>query len=319
MANINYSNTVDILKAASPHVDVATKSSLELIAKLFDLMGTIQSINRPSNVAALGLNNQTFHFENLISSIRPFCSEKERSFMDRILNIFNIRKTLDMYQQYSDIFKTMPGFSGFNFNQGANDNSADDSDDEEKEPFDIEAFLKQFQADNSDNDSLDHPSHFEFDYTGEDMAFDDDGTYDPNEIHIPPSNNENLHSNFSNDNFSSRTSSDNSSNDEVPDYLQDFMDQLNKIQHKDEKPEDIIQKSTSTNSGQGNNTTASFNDNANRNSNQSNNANTNNATMMNMVKNMVPPDQMGAFQNLSMLFNTMSYTDSNNKKKDNGG
>jgi hypothetical protein len=35
-----------------------------------------------------------------------------------------------------------------------------------------------------------------------------------------------------------------------------------------------------------------------------------NSGMLDMLKNMIPPDQMSTFENLRMLFNTMSYDDS---------
>ncbi|MDF2944040.1 MAG: hypothetical protein K0S01_2898 [Herbinix sp.] len=41
----------------------------------------------------------------------------------------------------------------------------------------------------------------------------------------------------------------------------------------------------------------------------------NNKMMFDMLKTMVPPEQMSTFENLSMLFNTMSY-DSNSKPED---
>lgn len=65
-------------------------------------------------------------------------------------------------------------------------------------------------------------------------------------------------------------------------------------------------------SNPGNNSNQSGNQSANQSSNQQNNGF--NPNMLNMLKAFVPPEQASTFENLSMLFNTMSY-DSN--KSDN--
>lgn len=48
------------------------------------------------------------------------------------------------------------------------------------------------------------------------------------------------------------------------------------------------------------------------------NSQTSNSNMFDMLKNMIPPEQMSTFENLSMLFNMMSYDDNNKSNHEEG-
>ena len=124
MANQNYMHTAEIMKASIPYFDSKTRSKVELISKMLDLMGSLNILGRGSMVAC-GSENVNIDMEGLLNGIRPLCDHKERELIDRILNIFNMKRMFEMYNNFMSTMKTMQEFGGFNFGDGE---SKDDTD-----------------------------------------------------------------------------------------------------------------------------------------------------------------------------------------------
>jgi len=216
MANLNYSHTAEIMKAAMPYFDSATRIHMEFYTKALDLMGSLNTLSGRNSMVACGYENSSIDVEGLLNGIRPMCDNKERAIIDRILNIFNMKRMFEMYNNLMNTMKTMQGFGGFDF---TDDSSQDDTDT----------------------------------VTG----------------------------NFTGFNFDSIFRG--SSSEET--------------KSEDSKTEDTASQDTQSNT-------------------QSNENNfTNNNPMFEMLKNMMPPEQQGTFENLRMLLNTMSY-DNNSKSDD---
>jgi len=124
MADRDMMHIAEIVKAALPFVDFKTKGMAELFVKVFELMGTVNSARNVSDLAACGSAASKFDMEGMLNGIRPICNQKERDIIDRILNIFNMRRMMEMYNNMMEAMKTMQEFGGFPFG----DNSSFDAD-----------------------------------------------------------------------------------------------------------------------------------------------------------------------------------------------
>ena len=226
MAYQNYSHTADMMKASLPFFDNATRSKVEILSKFLDFMGCINSFGRGSMVAC-GYEAVSVDIEGLLNGIKPLCDTREREFVDRILNIFNMKRMFEMYNNFMSTMKTMQEATGFSFESGE---SKDDTD----------TVTGNFSGFNFD-------SIFRGDFTGntdKDMTFKEQETKE-------------------------------------------------KEVQNTEARDSSAQAHTETNSG--------FSmDNP----------------MFDMMKGMIPSDQMSTFENLRMLFSTMAY-DNNSRPDDN--
>lgn len=121
MADQDLIHTSEIIKAAVPYFDSKTKGLADLFAKLLDFMGSFKQAGKSGNVAATGFQASNIDIEGLLKGIRPICNTKEREFVDRILNIFNIKRMFEMYNNLMSTMKTMQEFGGFNFSDSGTD------------------------------------------------------------------------------------------------------------------------------------------------------------------------------------------------------
>ncbi len=237
MADQDFTHTAELIKAAIPFVDTKTQGMAELFAKLMDLMGSLNTFGKSGKLATLGLESMKIDVEGLLKGVRPICTIKERAIVDRILNIFNMKRMFEMYNNMMSAMKTMQDLGGFNFGDFSSGNDAENV------------------AGNFTNPNFE--SIFQ-----------------------------NFSNNFNNESKSS-TDTDNSAFH--------FGSEKSEPNNKEAPYSSEAEKTTANSTG------SSF---------------SKNNPMFEMLKTMVPPEQMSTFENLSMLFNTMSY-DSNSKSDDN--
>jgi hypothetical protein len=114
MADNDYSHIASIMEAAKPHVDIKTQMTMELMSKLFGLMGSFQNLKK-ANIAACGFEKQKINLEGLLTAIRPLCKGKELAMVDQILSMFNAKRMYDTYKTYMETMKTMQGAEGSPF------------------------------------------------------------------------------------------------------------------------------------------------------------------------------------------------------------
>jgi hypothetical protein len=125
MANQDYLHIAEIMKVALPYFDSMTKIRMEFYTKVLDLMGSLNSLSGRNSMVACGYENTSIDFEGLLNGIRPLCDGKERDIIDRILNIFNMKRMFEMYNNLMSTMKTMQEFGGFSF---TDEDSKDDTD-----------------------------------------------------------------------------------------------------------------------------------------------------------------------------------------------
>jgi hypothetical protein len=238
MADQNLLHTVEIMKAALPFVDSRSRVMAEFFTKILDLMGSMKSMTGKVNVAAYGSEKEKVDVEGLLNGIRPLCNDKEREFVDKILNIFNVKRMFEMYNNVMSTMKTMQEFGGFPFGDSESGNASDN-------------VMGNFAG-------------FNFD-----AIFGNNGS------------------------TTSTTDQDRDANLEA-----DPFDNFNQSEYQSENQSEYQSENQSSTSG----------------SDQSSpfGGMGNNKMMFDMLKTMVPPEQMSTFENLSMLLNTMSY-DNNSK------
>ena len=109
MADIDYMQTVNIMKAASPYFDTRTRRLVDFIAKALDALYSFQKLRLPIDVATQDSANHKFDLEGLLNGIRPHCNDRLRSMVDQILGIFRAKKMYETFQSYSNIMNMMQG------------------------------------------------------------------------------------------------------------------------------------------------------------------------------------------------------------------
>ncbi len=128
------SRSSKMIQAAAPYLDTGTRKTLDLFIKFndfmdvihtfrqqggFNLFGRKKSDTKDDTVSATGLSGLqgllgfgkgegSINFEGILKSIRPYCTPSEISIVDNILNIFNMKRFMDMYQSMSGMMN-MPG------------------------------------------------------------------------------------------------------------------------------------------------------------------------------------------------------------------
>lgn len=252
MAEDGLLHTAELLKTALPYVDIKSRLTLDFIVKLYDLIICMQNL-RTQDVSACGLENEKVDIETLLNKIRPKCNDNERPFVDKILNIFQAKRTFEMYNTYMEAMKTMQGFDGFNGNNSSEESS-------------------EFNESDVENDTSQSPN-----------------IKDP----INSFKDFDLSTIFA----SSTTKINNTDNPDNNDHI-DSTDDFNNSNNTD--------NTDNTDSTHNTNDT-DYTDNNNK---------TTSNSMIESLMAMIPPDQLESFENLRMLFDSMSYDD-NNKSDEN--
>ena len=125
MANQNYLHTAEIMKAALPYFDSMSRIRMEFYTKILDLMGSLNTLSGRNSMVACGSDSTSIDMEGLLNGIRPFCDNKERDIIDRILSIFNMKRMFEMYNNLMNTMKTMQEFGGFSFTEDDSNNDTD--------------------------------------------------------------------------------------------------------------------------------------------------------------------------------------------------
>jgi hypothetical protein len=275
MAEDGLLHTAELLKTILPHVDVRSKLTLDLLVKLYELMICMRNY-RTNDITACGFEdkNEKADMETLLNNIRPKCAENERSFVDKMLNIFQAKRMFEMYNTYSEAMKGMQGFEGFEGFGGFGGFGGNDSSKGDANSDDYTDLMNNFK--DFDFSSILNNNSFNADTLSE--LFNDMSAESRNE-----DNENNLTDEYNT--YTDENSSDENSSDE------------NKTnENSTEKPKDYNWTPDNDIIYETNDDSISSNDNNN---------------MFESLKAMIPPEQMRTFENLRMLFGSMSYDDNN--------
>lgn len=112
MADTDILHTAEILKAALPYVDVRTKTTMDLLVKLYELLYCFRRL-KTNSLNSCGYEEQKVDIESMLQSIRPLCKDQEAAMVDQILNFYNAKRMYEMYNTYMSAMKTMQEFGGF--------------------------------------------------------------------------------------------------------------------------------------------------------------------------------------------------------------
>lgn len=110
MADNDMLHTTEILKSALPFFDVRTKTTMDLLVKVFDLIGSLQNLQKKPHIVS-ATEKHKLDLEAMLTNIKPVCNSRERSFVDQMLNIFQAKRTMEMYNNYMSMMKSMQGDS----------------------------------------------------------------------------------------------------------------------------------------------------------------------------------------------------------------
>ena len=108
----------NMLKAFLPFVDKDFQPMLATYIKYSELLATVELFSHGRNVFANQENNNGF--TDIISSMLPYVSEKEREAFETIKNIKN---AMDMFETYKDVL-TPDMMGAFTGNEESDENTA---------------------------------------------------------------------------------------------------------------------------------------------------------------------------------------------------
>ncbi len=94
-------HTINIFKAALPHVSPQVQSGMNVILKANDLMSTVEEMSNPGELLAMDINSEPKDPEVLLTSIRGACLPGEVEMVDNMLNFMRARKIFNAYQSYN--------------------------------------------------------------------------------------------------------------------------------------------------------------------------------------------------------------------------
>lgn len=97
------SHALDIIKAAFPHLDSNSQQTIDLFIKTGELIETISKKKNSDHVTSFGLSKPNIDIEALLTSIRTVCYEKEREFVDMVLNFIKAKNLFDTYSMISSM------------------------------------------------------------------------------------------------------------------------------------------------------------------------------------------------------------------------
>lgn len=119
MADQDLIHTAEVMKAALPYIDTPNKVMLEFAMKLIELMGLFKTFRSSLTLASCGYQAGQIDMEGMLNNIRPVCNKQERDMIDKILNMFNMKRAFEMYSKMMDAMNIMQGMEGFSFGSEA--------------------------------------------------------------------------------------------------------------------------------------------------------------------------------------------------------
>lgn len=171
----------NMLKAFIPYIDKDFQPMLATYIKYTELMATIELFKKKGrNVFASKIHSSSFN--DIISSLLPYVSDKEREAFETINNIKN---TMEMFEMYKDMMspEMMNAFSGFgdmgNSNEFSNkeNNISNDNNDNKTTDNSNNINTDKQNADNINNKDLKN-----FDLNNDDLNNDNFSTSSDNNM-----------------------------------------------------------------------------------------------------------------------------------------
>lgn len=157
MAENDMLHTAEILKAAMPSFDSRSRSAIDLLVKVVELISSLKNLrNRQLSVSET--KPHTIDVETLLSSIKPVCNDHERPMVETMLNMFQAKRVMEMYNNYMSMMKAMeePNNASDEFTKGSNAFSGNFS------AFDFSSFFGN-QTDSEYNDNHDENLNIDVD------------------------------------------------------------------------------------------------------------------------------------------------------------
>ncbi len=95
-------HTLDIFKAAMPHIHPMAQNSVNVLLKANDLISTISGAGREDELSTMDLENWQPNPEEMLLSIKEVLNEGETEMVDMMLNFMKARRIYSAYQSYNE-------------------------------------------------------------------------------------------------------------------------------------------------------------------------------------------------------------------------
>lgn len=109
MPKFDIYHSLEILKAAFPHLDSRSKNTLELFIKVGDLLEILSRNRYKSDVSAYSFSDDESKSDKtdvvgMLTSVRKVCKDDEIKIVDNLLNLIN---AFELYETYQSLFSMM--------------------------------------------------------------------------------------------------------------------------------------------------------------------------------------------------------------------
>lgn len=109
-------HTVVILSTAIPYLNGRSRKSMNMMLKAAEFANSFKDFGRNDELSACDLQPTAIDTENMLLDMKKVCSDKEREFLDVIINFINAQK---IYNTYKTIANTSSTSSDGNFSNYA--------------------------------------------------------------------------------------------------------------------------------------------------------------------------------------------------------
>jgi hypothetical protein len=92
---------IDLLKRAFPHLDDTSKQSVDVLLKVSELNTALQNFSH-NELSACNIKKSSINSEELLKSIRPVCSSKEKELIDLVLGFSKSKEIINAYHSISN-------------------------------------------------------------------------------------------------------------------------------------------------------------------------------------------------------------------------
>lgn len=102
-SNPDVSHTVELLSTAIPYLNGRPKKSINMLLKTAELMDSFKDLQNKEELSACDIHTTEIDTENMLQDMKKLCTDKEREFLDVIINFINAQKIYNTYRTIANV------------------------------------------------------------------------------------------------------------------------------------------------------------------------------------------------------------------------
>lgn len=105
-------HSIEILRAALPHLNNAAKKPIELVVQANELFENISTFQNTDELSACSTDNSPVDVESLLTNIQDVCNDSEKELIHMILSFLQTRKIYQAYDSFRSANQANSKLSG---------------------------------------------------------------------------------------------------------------------------------------------------------------------------------------------------------------